>query len=97
MNHEINYRLISSQGITECDLGHGGQIKYAHFVPQSHPYTASIVAKLFMVNIFKLHGMPITIANDRDPVFTSNFWKEIFRLSDTELLMSSTYHPQTNG
>lgn len=71
--------------------------KYAHFVPLSHPYTTGIVAKLFMDNIFKLHGMPTTIVSDRDPMFTSNFWKEIFRLSGTELLRSSTYHPQTDG
>lgn len=33
----------------------------------------------------------------QDRVFTSNFWQQLFRLSDTKLLMSSSYHPQTNG
>jgi hypothetical protein len=47
--------------------------KYAHFVPLSHPYTAGTVVKLFMDNIFKLHGMLTTIVGDRDLVFTSNF------------------------
>jgi hypothetical protein len=71
--------------------------KYAHFVALTHPYTASTVARVFMDNIFKLHGMPNTIVSDRDPIFTSNFWQEIFKLSGTELLMSSAYHPQTDG
>jgi len=71
--------------------------KYAHFVALAHPYTAGTVVRLFMDNIFKLHGLPKTIVSDRDPVFTSNFWQEIFRLSGTELLMSSAYHPQTDG
>jgi transposase InsO family protein len=70
--------------------------KYAHFVALTHPYTASTVARLFMDNIFKLHGIPKTIVSDYDPVFTSNFWQEIFRLSGTELLMSLAYHPQTD-
>jgi transposase InsO family protein len=71
--------------------------KYAHFVALTHPYTASTVARVFMDNSFKLHGMPNTIVSDRDRIFTSNFWQEIFKLSGTELLMSSAYHPQTDG
>jgi transposase InsO family protein len=71
--------------------------KYAHFVSLSHPYVAGTLARLFMDNIFKLHRMPQTIVNDRDSVFSSNFWKDIFRLSGIELLMSSSYHPQTGG
>lgn len=47
--------------------------KYAHFIPLSHPYTASSVAKLFVDHIFKLHGLPSSIVSDHDPVFTSHF------------------------
>ena len=71
--------------------------RYAHFIPISHPYSAATIASLFMDNIFKLHSMPLSIVSDRDRVFTSAFWKELFRLSDTQLCMSSSYHPQTNG
>ena len=33
--------------------------KYAHFVPLKHPYTAVSVAKCFLNNVVKLHGMPL--------------------------------------
>ena len=71
--------------------------KYAQFLPFSHPYTAQSVAKLFFDNIFKLHGMPATIVSNRDPLFTSTFWREIFKLQGTQLQMTSSYHPQSDG
>ena len=46
--------------------------KYAHFLALSHPYTATTVDKVFLDNIFKLYGFPLTIVSDRDPVFTNH-------------------------
>jgi predicted amidophosphoribosyltransferase len=71
--------------------------KYAHFICLSHPYTAITVAQAFLANVYKLHGMPTVIISDRDRVFTSAFWQELFKLTDTTLNMSSSYHPQTDG
>lgn len=71
--------------------------KYGHFIPLSHPYTALLVAQLFHNNIYKLHSLPQVIISDRDRVFTSNLWQELFKLSKTTLNMSSSYHPQTDG
>lgn len=71
--------------------------KYAHFICLSHPYTAITVAQAFLSNIYKLHGMPTVIISDRDRVFTSSFWQELFKLTETTLNMSSAYHPQTDG
>lgn len=71
--------------------------KSAHLIPLSHPYTSSIVASQFIANIVKLHGMPRTIVSDRDLIFLSHFWKDLWRLSGTTLKMSTAYQPQTDG
>jgi hypothetical protein len=71
--------------------------RYAHFIPLSHPFTAETVAMAFMDIIFKLHSMPEQIISDRDRIFNSLFWRQLFRLTRTTLKMSSSYHPQTDG
>jgi hypothetical protein len=67
--------------------------KYAHFFSLPHPFTTTLIAQVFLDEIFKLHGMPTSIVYDRDPTFTSTFWKELFKLKGTQLNMSTTYHP----
>lgn len=47
--------------------------KYVHFVALSHPFTVRNVAKSFVENVVKLHGMPKSIISDHDPIFISNF------------------------
>jgi hypothetical protein len=55
--------------------------RYAHFLPLKHPFTALSVATLYVKEIYRLHGLPLAIVSDRDPIFTSTFWKELFRLT----------------
>ncbi|KAJ4778469.1 polyprotein [Rhynchospora pubera] len=71
--------------------------KYSHFIALAHPYTAQSVALVFYETIVKLHGVPQSIVSDRDPVFTSKFWQELFRLQVVHLKLSSAFHPQTDG
>lgn len=71
--------------------------RYAHFLPLTHPFTAFQVAMVFMNNVFKLHGLPAAMVSDRDRVFTSTVWQELFKLTGTTLRMSTGYHPQTDG
>ncbi|KAG8639326.1 hypothetical protein MANES_14G117021v8 [Manihot esculenta] len=71
--------------------------KYAHFLPLSHPYSAKVIVDKFVEGVVKLHGMPRSIISDRDPIFMSNFWREFFKLSGTQLNMSSSYHPEIDG
>lgn len=71
--------------------------RYAHFIALAHPFTAFDVALAYMQNVYKLHGLPQSMISDRDCIFTSNLWSELFKLTDTQLRMSSAYHPQTDG
>jgi hypothetical protein len=71
--------------------------KYAHFLPLRHPYTTNYVAKAYMDNIVRLHGVPLSITSDRDKVFTSVFWRELMKSVGTKLHYSTAYHPQTDG
>ncbi|KAK2989232.1 hypothetical protein RJ640_029530 [Escallonia rubra] len=36
-------------------------------------------------------------SNDRDSRFTGNFWTELFKLFGSQLSMSSSYHPESDG
>lgn len=71
--------------------------KYSHFLPFKHPFTAAVVAKVFMQQIYRLHGLPLAIISDRDRIFTSQFWKSLFSLAGVTLNMSTAYHPQSDG
>ena len=41
--------------------------------------------------------MPVSIVWDRDPRFTTHFWKSFQKAMGTQLTMSTTFHPQTDG
>ena len=67
--------------------------KYAHFLALSHLYTTLVVAQMFLDHIYKLHGLPQSIVSDRDKIFISRFWQELFKLIGTQLKLSTSYHP----
>ena len=69
----------------------------AHFLPYNQTYDASKIAKLFMDEIVRLHGLPKTIVSYRDVKFTSYFWKTLWHMLGTKLKFSTAYHPQTDG
>lgn len=71
--------------------------KYSHFILLKHPYTAISIAEIFAREIVRLHGIPKSLISDRDPIFVSNFWLELFKLQGTKLQMSSAYHPESDG
>ncbi|GJP86067.1 hypothetical protein CLOP_g16130, partial [Closterium sp. NIES-67] len=71
--------------------------KMGHFIPTHTTARTEETAQLFVRHIISQHGIPTTLISDRDPKFTSKFWKELMSLLGTKLAMSSAYHPQTDG
>lgn len=71
--------------------------KASHFIALKHPYTAASVAQAFLVNVFKLHGMPRSIVSDSDAVFVSEFWQGLFKLQGCSMNLSTAYYPQSDG
>ncbi|KAL0554252.1 hypothetical protein IC582_008169 [Cucumis melo] len=71
--------------------------KSAHFVPEKSTYTASKWGQLYMTEIVRLHGVPVSIISDRDARFTSKFWKGLQLALGTRLDFSTAFHPQTDG
>ena len=55
------------------------------------------LAKLYMKEIVRLHGVPLSIVSDRDPHFTSRLWKELQSTLGTRLNFSIAFHLQTDG
>lgn len=71
--------------------------KRVRLIPIAKAASAKDVAKLFFREIVTLFGVPSSVVSDRDSRFTSAFWKELSQHMGTSLLMSTSYHPQTDG
>ena len=71
--------------------------KMCHFIPCSEAITAKGTTQLYWNNVGKLHGIPAVIISDRDPRFTSRFWRELWRILGTDLRMGSGFHPESSG
>ena len=71
--------------------------KMAHSVPYNKTVTGEEIARLFIDNVYKYHGLPDDIISDRGTQFTSKFWQSLFKILQVEIKLSSAYHPQTDG
>ena len=71
--------------------------KMMHLAPYKTSITGKEAELLFLDHVYRLHGMPESIVSDRDPRFTSGFWRHVFELLGSKLHMSTADHPQTDG
>jgi hypothetical protein len=71
--------------------------KEIKIAPISDDTTAPAIARVYFDNVFRHKGLSRVIISDRDPRFTSNFWRTLFRLLGTKLSFSTAFHPETDG
>ncbi|GJS27948.1 reverse transcriptase domain-containing protein, partial [Tanacetum coccineum] len=71
--------------------------KSAHFIPTRATESMETLTRLYIKEIVSRHGVPISIISDRDSHFTSRFWQSLQNALGTQLHMSTTYHPETDG
>ena len=71
--------------------------KSAYFLPVRLDYFMDRLAELYVSEIVRLYGIPLLIVSNRDPWFTSRFWKELQSTFGTRLNFSTAFHPQTDG
>jgi len=71
--------------------------KSAHFLAIRMDYSLESLAELYIKEIVRLHGIPVSIVSDRDPRFTSRFWGSLQEALGTKLKFSTSFHPQTDG
>ncbi|KAH0610939.1 uncharacterized protein H6S33_011366 [Morchella sextelata] len=68
-----------------------------HLIPTTKEADSREVARLYIDNVWKLHGLPNTIVSDRGIQFVAEFWKSLCNRLEISLKFSTTFHPQTDG
>ena len=71
--------------------------KLAHLLPIQTIFTLDKLASLYVKEIVKLHGVPVSIVSDRDTRFTSKFSKSLQNSLGTQLNFSTAFHPHKDG
>jgi len=71
--------------------------KSAHFIPVKTTFTTDRLARIYIQEIVRLHGVADSFVSDRGATFTSRFWRSFQETIGTELDYSSPFHPQTDG
>ena len=49
--------------------------KLAHFLVVQMTFTLEELCRLYIRDIVRLHGVPVSVISDRDPKFMTHFWK----------------------
>lgn len=100
------WKGISIDFITDLPPSHGFDsicvfkdrlTKQAHLLGCNKTITAPGTARLFLDQVFRLHGLPNSCVSDRGPQFVAKFWQRTLELLGIARLLTSGYHPETNG
>ena len=97
--------MLSVDFIVELPLSSGCDVvitvvdsvsKRAYFIPTHTMVTAKETARLFLYQVWKLHGLPKCVISDHRPQFIARFTRELYHLLGIKLASFTTWHPQTD-
>ena len=71
--------------------------KSAHFLPVQSSFSAERLARIYIREVVRLHGVPVSIISNRGSQFTSSIWRTFQDELGTRVDLSTTFHPQTDG
>ncbi|GAA5882329.1 hypothetical protein JCM8547_000686, partial [Rhodosporidiobolus lusitaniae] len=89
---EYGGRVVDSILTATCPFS-----KMVVLMPLPSTATAEDVAEVVFNGVYRRFGSPVCLVSDRDPKFTSDFWRSFNRKMGIELKMSTSAHPQTDG
>ena len=87
----------SPSGLNFCLLVTDRFSKFIFLIPCNKTCTAAQAAALFVTYVLPVSSWPRTLVSDRDPRFTADVWKSLFRIAGTKLQFSTPNSPQTDG
>src|SRR5882757_11055189 len=102
---ENRWDVLSMDFISELPNAHGHDAimnvvdsvgKQAHFIATNTTITALGAARLFLHNVWRLHGLPHRIVSNWGPQFVAEFTRELYRLLGITLSTTTAYHPQVD-
>ena len=70
--------------------------KSAHLITVKVTYNEEKLANIYISEIVRLHGVPLSIISDRGTQFTSMLWRTLHAELGTRLDLSTTFHPHTD-
>ena len=74
--------------------------KEKHYIPYTtdkNGTTAKATTYLFLENVWKLHGLPLSLTWNRGPQFISGVWKNVYKIVGMKVNFSTVFHPETDG
>lgn len=71
--------------------------KSSHFILVKIYYNAEQLSKIYVKEIVKFHGVPLSIILDCGTQFTSMFWRKLDDEFGIQINFSTTFHPQMDG
>ena len=69
----------------------------AHLIPLPTKASAKDIAKIFLKETWKTHGLPSDIVSDRDTKITTYFWQVLMDILGIKTKLSTAFHPKTDG